>query len=300
MLTLHQKGYLFAFAALLCYSTVPLFLKFLAGHLDAWTVNAMRYSIAALVWLPFVLRGHKKVPEGRNVWLDACIPTFVNIFGQTLWAFAPYYTDASVIAFVIRLNFLFAIIFGFWLLPEERSLSKFSLFWFGVSTSFIGIVIMYMEGLHKVGSSFLGLSIVVSASLFWGIYGVVIKKKMSGYSSILSFGVVSLYTSTILILSMLVFGQPRTVLSLNWDVLSILVVSAIFGIAFSHVLIYKAIHILGPVTTNGSTLFGPFVTALFAYFIFSEKMTLYEWIGGVTLVLGSYLLLRAKLKLGRL
>jgi hypothetical protein len=37
-------------AATMCFSSAPVFLWYLTGYLDSWTVNAVRYGTAALRW----------------------------------------------------------------------------------------------------------------------------------------------------------------------------------------------------------------------------------------------------------
>ena len=38
-----------------CMVAVPILLRFLTTHIDAWWVNALRFSTAVLFWLPFLL-----------------------------------------------------------------------------------------------------------------------------------------------------------------------------------------------------------------------------------------------------
>ncbi|MFZ2146936.1 MAG: hypothetical protein WAV28_06925, partial [Sedimentisphaerales bacterium] len=40
--------------ALSFWALGPIFIKYLTGYLDSWTQNLLRYSVACLVWLPFL------------------------------------------------------------------------------------------------------------------------------------------------------------------------------------------------------------------------------------------------------
>ena len=114
-------------AATFGFGIIPIFLKHFAQTLDAWTVNGVRYSVGALFWLPFLLvldrqsNGKRPLGADRNVWRDAVVPSVVNIVGQAAFGVSPYFVPASTIGFVLRLSFLFTIVFGFAAEPPGRS-----------------------------------------------------------------------------------------------------------------------------------------------------------------------------------
>lgn len=284
-------------AAVFCFASVPVFLKYFTSFLDAWTVNGIRYGVAALFWLPFILLEHKDVPDKRNVWLDAAAPALVNTLGQIGWALAPYYNDACLIGFVIRSSFLFTIIFGFAFLPQERTIGRRPLFWIGTVGIIIGLISMYGGGLRHGGTSLLGTLILIGTAVCWGLYGVFVRRNMADYDVRLSFGVISLYTAVLLWITMFVFGDWTKLAQLmpgNW---MLLVLSALIGIALSHVFLYRSIHALGPVITEGGLSIQPFLTALGAGIILGERLVLLQWLGGLILVTACLCLVSAKLRL---
>ncbi|KKK59604.1 hypothetical protein LCGC14_3032730, partial [marine sediment metagenome] len=98
-------------AAMMCFGGVPVFLKHLAKqeyNLDSWTVNAVRYGVATLFWLPFVvvLGRRSRAPRAgqarRSIWVAAIVPAIPNLIGQVGWALCPYNAEATTIGFVIR------------------------------------------------------------------------------------------------------------------------------------------------------------------------------------------------------
>lgn len=281
--------------ALLCYGSIPVFIRYFTSYLDAWTVNGVRYAIGALIWLPSVLYLLPRVEGGRNVWKDALVPASVNLCGQIGWGLGPYYNEASIIAFVIRTSFFFTIVFGFIVLPEERKLSKMSFFWWGGALCVSGLVFMYCEGITgSKGTSVAGLTILVLTALFWGAYGVSIRKFMAPYPARLSFGVISLYTSAGLLPFMFTLGDYRALASVEARILGLVAISAILGIAIAHVLMYRAIHGFGPVVTSGSSLSTPFLTYTLAMLILGERMSQMQWTAGSLLIGGGVFLVLAK------
>ena len=289
-----HKGALFLCVAILCFGSVPVFLKHFTAYLDAWTVNGIRYGVAALFWLPFVLRNHRKVPAGRNVWRDALLPALFNTAAQVGWAIAPYHNDAGVIGFVIRSAFLFSTLFGCWFLPSERTIVRRPLFWMGAGGIAAGLIVMYGGSLQQGSTSPLGMTILLATAVAWAMYGVSVRRHMQGYGVRISFGVISLYTTLALWVFMLLFGNWKQAAELSPQTWAMLALSAMLGIAFSHVSMYLAIHILGPVITEGGLALQPFVTALAAALALGEHLGLAGWLGGCLLAASCFCLISVK------
>ncbi len=287
------------------YGSVSIFLRFFTEYLDAWTVNAVRYAIAAMIMLPFVLilrhrpEARKHASGSKNIWLAALVPAVINVVGQVLWALSPYYkVEAATMTFVTKSSFLFTILFGFLLIPSERLLAKRPIFFIGAAVCIGGIVILFIQKLLSAEqSSLAGMWILVATSLFWGAYAVSVRRYLGGYSLRLSFGVISIYTAGVLLVLMFVFGQWRELGGLGDETLKILVLlaaSAVIGMVFSHMLYYRGIHGLGPVISTGMLMATPFVTYIGAWIFLGEKMTLIQLLGGVVIVAGGVLLVRSK------
>ena len=285
--------------AILFWSSVPLLLKYFTHRLDAWTVNGLRYAFAALFWLPFVLRHGRDAPPGRNIWKDAIPPAACHAIGQVLFGLTPYFNDATVINFVSRSSFLFVTLFGFMMLREERPLARDPLFWTGVAATLAGLVTMYRGGLGTTSTSARGMLLLMATTAFWGLYSVLVRKFMRGYSARLAFGAVSLYAAPCLLALMFALGNWRPIQRIDGWLWILLWISAIAGIALGHVLFYRAIHALGPIASEGSLLLIPFVTSVLAFFALDERLGRLQWIGGFALVFGCLFLVLAKTRFER-
>lgn len=285
--------------AILFWAGVPLLLKLFTHRLDAWTVNGLRYTFAALFWLPFVIRHRRDVPTGRNIWKDAIPPAACHAIGQMLFGLTPYFNDATVINFVSRSSFLFVTLFGFFMLREERPLAHDPLFWVGVAGTLAGLVAMFFGGLGTSSTSAAGMGILLATAALWGLYSVLVRKFMRGYNVRLAFGVVSLYAAPSLLALMFAVGQWKPILHLEVSLWILIWISAIAGIALGHVLFYRAIHALGPITSEGSLLLIPFVTSVLAFFTLGERLGHLQWIGGLILVFGCLFLILAKTRFER-
>ncbi|MGQ9576247.1 MAG: DMT family transporter [Thermoguttaceae bacterium] len=298
-------GRLVAVACLLgatfSFGVIPVFLKYFTDYLDAWTVNGVRYSVGALFWLPFLLVLERQrgladpAPASRSVWRDAVVPSIVNLIGQVCFGLSPYFVRASHLGFVLRLSFLFTILFSFLVLAEERLLIRKLVFWLGTLLSIGGVLLLYVREFRGGGEgSWLGTLIVSGAAAAWGGYAVSVRYYMAGYPVRQSFGVISVYTSVGLVVLMLLFGDFQRLAQLGPDLWPLLMISAMIGIAFGHVLYYRGIHRLGPLVSHGITLLTPFVTYLAAMVCLGEELSGVELLGGVLVVLGGCLLILAR------
>lgn len=284
--------------SILAFASVPLFIRHFAAWLDPWTVNGVRYGTAAAIWLPIALLLWRRDPGSAGVWRAALIPGAVNTIGQIFWAITPYYNEAAVIGFAIRSSFVFTLLFGFLLLPEERRLARIAAFWVGVLICLVGLGIMYSSSLRSAaGGSPKGMSLIVITAVFWALYAISVKRCMARYSARLSFGVICVYTTLGLLPLMLWKGDVPALGRLPTPQVLLLCLSGVVGIAVSHVMLYKAIKIVGALVTSGVSLLTPFVTWLGAAIFLGEALTGWQCAGALTLVAGSLLLVRAQTRL---
>ncbi len=289
------------------FALIPIFLRYFADMLDAWTVNGIRYSVGALFWLPFLLlldrnpTSSDEAPATKqgNVWIDALVPSLANAAAQVTFALGPYYVSASAVGFIMRLSFLFTIVFGFMVLAEERLLARKGTFWGGALLSMFGVVAMYYDKIVGDGDLSLGMLLVLASAVCMGIYTVAVRYYMAAYSARQSFSVISLYTSGMLVALMLCFGDYGQLLQISGWTWMLLTLSALIGIAFGHVLLYQAIQYFGPVVASGVQIIAPFITYGVAAVCLGERMTPSEWGGGLLLVASGVMLVVARVQVDR-
>ncbi len=286
-------AFLLLLVSIFSWSSIPLFLKHFVASLDAWTVNGVRYGIAALLLLP-ALRGLSgDEPGRRSLWHAALVPALVNSVGQVGWALIPYYVTASVMGFGIRASFLFTIVGGLWLLPEERYLLRSRAFWSGGVLCVAGIVALFWGSLRREAASVPGLLILLGAAAIWGFYGITVRKFMPGYPPHRGFAVVSLYTAAVLSVLMFAFGRVSALGEATPGTIGMLALSAFLGISLAHVLMFYVLEHLGAIIESGAEMLTPFLTFCGAALIFGERLGPLQWAGGLGVVLGCLLMFAA-------
>ena len=294
-----RQGALCLLVAMVSFASVPLFLRYLARfpELDAWTLNGVRYGMGMGIWLPFIVRRFRRFPAERGLWRDAIPVSVVSVVGQIGWALAAYHSEAGVIAFVVRSSFLFAVIYSVILLPAERSTVRRPRFWLGAAGIVAGVLLMFGDAFRSGKSTPLGLGILLFTAATWGMYGVLVRRDLSGYDERASYGVILVYTTAVLVAAMFLFGNWPALTTVPLRLWLLMGCSVLAGIVFSDVLYYRGIHALGPVVANGTSCIQPFLTALGAWLFLDEILRPRQWLGG-TLLVGSCMVLLS-LKLGR-
>lgn len=292
---------LVALVAVLCWCTVPLFIKYFTHFFDKYTQNGLRYSVAALIWLPSLVIMLRSGRIDRSIWTAAIFPSIVNAIAQTAWAWGLYYMDPAIVAFSTQINAIWANLFALYLFRDERDLLRQPFFYLGILASSIGFLLM-VGGLPNLWSHdiMVGLAILLAGSIPWGLYPVSVRMMMSKYPPVGAFAVIALYTAVACNVLMIVFGQPSDVLHVSWVVLGWVVLSAILGIGIAHVLYYAVLNRLGVAVTAGILLLTPFFTAILSTAMGVETVGVIQWIGGGGLVAGTSLLILAKRRIGAL
>ncbi len=280
-------------AAVLSWSSIPLFLKHFTAYMDAWTVNGARYLIGALLLLPALRSSAGSDPNRSSLWRSAVIPSLVNSVSQAGFALIPYFVSASIMGFGIRASFLFTLAGSLWLLPEERRLLVSRLFWAGGGFCLVGIVALFWGSLRQAAASVPGMLILFGDAAAWGFYGVTVRKYMRGHPPHRSFAAISLYTAAILTVLMFLFGRVSALAIQNASTLGLIILSAAIGISLGHVLMYYVLGHLGAIIEGGAEMATPFLTFVGAALLFGERLSALQWTGGLGVIIGCALMIGA-------
>jgi drug/metabolite transporter (DMT)-like permease len=274
-------------------------LKYLTHHVpDGFTTNMIRYPIATIVYLPLLVSTVRRGRPLGRFWITALIPAIVNIISQTLFAIAPYYMNAGVMSFLLRLSTIWSILLAFLLFADERPLARSRLFWSGAVIGLAGFLLMAIYGNPEFRLTTVGILIVLVCSLFWGLYDVTVRHTMAKLHPLVVFGVIGNYTS-IGLLFLGPIGEPSSILRLAPWPFALLVISAFIGISAAHGMYYVAIQRLGVAVPAIVMLATPFVSIIVSATFLGERFTGLQWIGGFALLGGAALALISRQRMRR-
>jgi drug/metabolite transporter (DMT)-like permease len=294
----------------LSWSSVPLFLRPFADHIDFWTSNGWRYGFSALVWLPVLIAISMRSRLPRGLWKAALVPSIINSSGQILFTWAHYRIDPGLLTFGLRSQLIFVAV-GAWLLfPNERTIIRTPGYLFGAGLLICGTIgVMFfdpdptdavesvkaMTGVDRGtrASHIEGVLLAVGSGLLFACYGLSVRKFMNGINAVVAFGSICQYTAIIMVGLMLAFGESAgaAAVQLNASQMILLLVSALIGIAFGHMFYYMSIARLGVAVTAGVLQLQPFFVLLGSMSLFNEQLSAGQWIGGCVAVTGAMLML---------
>ncbi|MFN0133287.1 MAG: DMT family transporter [Phycisphaerales bacterium] len=291
---------------LLGWSSVPLFLRHFSGMIDFWTSNGWRYGFSALLWLPVLIVGlaRRRLPPG--LWRVALVPAAINCVSQMAFCWTFYKIDAGLATFGLRSNIVFATIGAAILFAAERRIVRARGFILGLCMVVGGTLGTMLLGrsLPK-GATLFGVVLAVCSGAGFAAYALAVRHYMKGIDAITSFAAISLYTAFGMVGLMLAFGDDfglpaLTLLDRGLTIsgiaipggqFSLLLLSAIIGIALGHVFYYYSISRLGVAVSAGVVQLQPFIVSIASYGLFGERLTPLQWACGSVAVLGAGVIL---------
>jgi drug/metabolite transporter (DMT)-like permease len=281
--------------ALLCWCSGPLFIKFLTDYLDLWTQNMLRYLVACLFWLPFLLYSLQRKRINQRLWLRALLPAGANMLMQCFWAAAFYYLKPAFMVLLTQSSLFWIAGFSIVFFAQERALLKSKRFWAGAMFSVTGVLgVLFFKQDFTASKTLTGITIALLAAFFWGLYTICAKIAFKDVDSRSGFSVVSIYTVVGLCVLACIFGKPQNCLKLSiWPWASV-VISGILSIALSHVFYYSAIRRIGATIPSLVLLLQPFIILAASRVVFDESLNVFQWIFGLVLIMGSALAILAQ------
>lgn len=277
------------------WTSIPLFLRYFAKeNVDSWTSNGWRYGIAALVWAPVVILGtiRKTLPPG--LWRKALIPAAINTAAQVFFTSAFYHLDPAMAAFGLRSNMVFAALGAAIFFAAERRVMRSPGFLLGLFLLVGGMCgTLLLDDSFGEKSSGIGILFAVIAGALYAAYALAVRVCMRGVPTLVSFSAISIYAAAAMIALMIPLGKAGGMgvfILTPWQ-FTLLVISAIVGIAIGHVTYYMSIERLGVAVSAGVIQLQPFTVAVASAPIFGEFLTPLQWALGGVAVAGTILML---------
>ena len=304
-------GVVCVLAALVGWSSIPLFLKHFSHSIDPWTSNGWRYGFSALFWSPVVVIGLARRSLPAGIWRAAFWPSAINCGAQVVFCWAHYKIEPGLLAFGLRSNIVFAVIGAALMFASERKVIRSPMFVAGVVLVIVGTLGTILTGKEGMptGATLTGVLLAVAAGAGFAGYALAVRKCMHGFGAIHSFAAISLYTAIGMVGLMVALGERGGLSALDLigqpigsaaagvqsvfplDQFGFLLLSALIGIALGHVAYYYAIAKLGVAVSSGVVQLQPFFVSVASLAIFGELLTGWQWVCGTIAVLGAVLIL---------
>jgi drug/metabolite transporter (DMT)-like permease len=287
---------------LLCWTSVPLFLRHFADAIDLWTSNGWRYGFSALLWAPTLIIASQRSGLPKGLWRAALVPSIINSAGQVCFVSAVYLIEPGLLTFTLRGQMLFVAVGAYIMFPAERPIIRSAAYLVGLVALMggtTGAVLLGDEPLR--GGHAFGVAMGVLAGALFACYGISVRKYMDRFNSVISFAAISQYTAAAMVALMLIVGERSGAAALDMpiDQFSMLLLSAVLGIAIGHVLYYLSIARLGVAVSSGVLQLHPFGVSVGSYLLFAEVLKVHQWIAGCIAVTGALLMLSVQRRISR-
>lgn len=274
--------------ALTFWSLGPIFIKYFTSHLDSWTQNLLRYSVASLVWLPFLIFSIKKGRLNPKVWRRAVVPALANIVMQSLFARAFYYIGPAFMVLLMKSSLIWIAGFSLIFFAEERALVKSKRFWSGLVLSTTGVIgVMGFKEDFTAAGTLTGIVLALAMAFMWAVYIISARIAFRDIDSRHGFSVISIYTVAGLFVLGLLFGDLGGCLKMGPWQWACIVISGVTAIALSHTLYYSAMRRIGATIPALILLGQPFIVLAISNVVFKESLNILQLLFGVVLLAGS-------------
>jgi drug/metabolite transporter (DMT)-like permease len=275
-----------AFFVNIIWASSFIFIKLLLKDLGPLTIGGLRYFIGFLVLLPFMLRKGRLDALPRQMWLrlfliGLCAYTIGN--GAMFWSLK--YLPATTVSFMMSMITLL-VLFGsiFWLKEIPTRLQTT-----GILVTLGGMALFFLVGL-KPGEP-LGMAILSIGLISFTIFGVLGREAARGQKvDTLSLTAIPLALGggLLLLVALPLEGLPHASPA-TWGLVLWL---AAVNTALGYILYNHALQVLTAFEMNVMLNLSPLWTALMAWFLLSERLSLWQWIGMVIVVVGVALVQR--------
>lgn len=276
-----------------CWALNVIVVKWAVGQWSPLTYSFWRLCIGAVLALAIVKATEGSIGiERRDVPLVVGSALIGIVINQLGFMYATTYTTATTISLVLASIPAFAAVTAS-LMGHERIGQRH---WMGIGVAALGTAIVLEGGPGELDlTSLRGDLLALIAAATWGIYSVLVRPLFTRYSP----NRVSTVVLCAALPMMAVVSAPQVVSqdygSITAGGWGALLFSVFFGLVFTNILWFGAIHRGGAARATAVMPIQPFLGALFAFVLLDETVTWLQIAGGVVVVLGIWLTRRRPL-----
>ena len=248
----------------------------------------VRYGSATVVFVAIALVAERSLRIRRRDLGLVVLAALCLWLNQISFVYALEKTSASTIALILGATPIFAALIGLSFGLERLSRR----FWIAATISFAGVGFVALGSSAGVSGDVRGDLLGIATAATWAGYSVAVAPLMQRYSaSQISAVVLSLGWVLIALV-----GFPQAAdqdYGLGWKVWVLLAFATLGPLVVTNLLWFRALHRIGASRATLVANLQPFVAAVFALVLLSERMTLLQVIGGI-LIAGGILTARRR------
>ena len=248
-----------------------------------------RYGAAAAIFIALAVLIERTVRVGRSDAALIAVAAALLAVNQLAFVYALDKTTASTVGLILGATPIFAAILGL-ALGLERLTSRF---WTAALVSFAGVALVATGSGGEFSGDLGGNVLGVATAATWAGYSVAIAPLMSRYSA-------SRVSAVVLSLAWLAIAASGAVqtkeqdFALGWEVWALFAFAVLGPLVLTNELWFRSLRRIGASRATLAANLQPFVAAVFAVVLLSERMTALQVAGGVLIAVGIVLARRRR------
>lgn len=247
-----------------------------------------RYGLAVLIFVAIVLVAQRSLRIERRDFRLVLLASLMIFLNQICFVYALDTTSASTIALLLGATPAIAALIGLALGLERMSRR----FWIASVISFAGVGLVALGSGGSVSAGPTGILLGLGTATSWACYSLAAAPLMRRYTA----SHVSAVVLGIAWVGIALAGAPQTLdqqLGLGWEVWTLLVLATLGPLVLTTIFWFRVLARIGVSRATLAANLHPFVAAVIALLLLSERMTLLQAAGGV-LIAGGIMLARRR------
>ncbi|MDA3865180.1 MAG: DMT family transporter [Salinivirgaceae bacterium] len=257
------------------------------NYFNPMSIIFMRLVIALCILVPlmFIFKMREKL-RPRQLLQLAILGLFQPFLYFIFETYGVKLTTSTVSSVVISMIPLFVPIGAYWFFKEHLTITNIG----GIILSFIGVAIIIFDNQVKLSGGWLGLAVLFMAVITAVVYMVLLRKLSASYN-VFTINVYQNIFGLLYFLPFFLFDGVPTLMQIEFksDWIFPLVSLAIFGSAAAFMLFTYAIGKIGASKAAAYNNLVPVITAIAAYWKFSEAISMQKITGIVIVIAGLFL-----------
>jgi drug/metabolite transporter (DMT)-like permease len=243
--------------------------------------SSVRYACAAAIFVAITLAWERSLRVGRGVLPLVLVCTALLFANQFSFVYALKFTTATTVALLFGTLPIFTAV-----LARGSGVERLSVrFWVAALLSFAGVALVALGSGGSLSAYLKGDGLAVAGSITWAGYSVAIAPLMRQYSP---FRLSALFLAAVTVPLALVGSRQLADQSFHFGALVWLGFAfAVVGpLVTTNFLWFTAIDRVGPSRASLFANLQPFLAAIIALLLLSEKITTLEVVGGLAIGAG--------------
>jgi drug/metabolite transporter (DMT)-like permease len=312
---------------ILCWSLVPVIVRYTRDFFSVSFQNFFRYAISLLFIWPFFalsrrpprtrsgfafrpvlscrpgLSGRPASPVRAHIpglWYKLPVIAAANYSFQIGFTTGLFLVEPTLFVLIQKSGFIFSVILAALFFADERALLRHPGFLAGLLGAAGGVALIVLGGrdFGKLEFSF-GVLLILSSALSWSLLSVLVKRWLPTVPTTFALSAVFTLVTPFFLLTHLISSGGwaiPTAPPLMWVLLA---ASGLIGIGIGHFLYYRSVPVLGVALAASLDLLRPFLVGVISFLLFRERLTPLQLAGGLLLLTCSYLVTRLRFRAER-